>query len=246
MKQEPVLFTKLLIESIAEEHNISENKYKDFAKKFGITAALAGSLYAGRELSKDDSKLKTAVASKIASIKKEEPINHKEILMKQAYKESGFNPNAVSSRGAKGLTQIMPITLTDYLKSTGKKPEDVDLNDVEQSIDIQVKTMKDLYNATFIEKENQSEIVRMAKTLAAYNWGRGNTSSLLKKLKDRGFDIYNSLDWVKELPKETSDYINKILLQKDSKFNKDFEKAKKELSNKNIVNYYQKIKTLEK
>ena len=96
---------------------------------------------------------------------------------------------------------------------------------------------------SFIKKENQSEVVRLAKTLAAYNWGRGNLSRFLSKLKEEGkVDMYNSLDWVKQLPLETSDYINKILLKKDPKFEKEFEKAIKSDKNKKIVSIYNNLK----
>ena len=98
-------------------------------------------------------------------------------------------------------------------------------------------------NSSFIKKENQSEVVRLAKTLAAYKWGRGNLSKFLNKLKEEGeVDIYNSLDWVKQLPLETSDYINKILLKKDPKFEREFEKAIKSDKNKKIVSIYNNLK----
>jgi soluble lytic murein transglycosylase-like protein len=245
MNKDSVLLTHLLIESIVEEHAIDEVDLKKLGRRAVATAAVAGALYGGSQLYKNSGNAKEKPGIEY-SIKNQEIPTHSEILMRQAYKESNFNPKAISPKGAKGLTQIMPSALTDYLKRTGKKAQDVNLDDIKQSIDIQLKTMESLYNASFIDKENQSEVVRLAKTLAAYNYGRGNVEKLLTKVKEEGGDIYNSLDWVKRLPKETSDYVNKILLAKDSKFEKNYKKAIESQKNRNIVGYYKKIKDLEK
>lgn len=237
----------MLIETIAEENDIDEGRAKDYIKKLAVGSALAGSLFAGRELYKDDSSIKKGLQDKVASIKNQKKINHSGFLMKQAFVESRYKKNAISPKGAKGLTQIMPSTLQDYLKSTGKNIEDVDLFDIKHSVDIQIHTMQNLYNATFIEKENQSEIVRLAKTLAAYNWGRGNLSNFLEKLKKNGENIYTSLDWVEKIPnKETREYINKILLKTDEKVEEEYKIALAAKENKPIVNLYKKQINLEK
>ena len=99
--------------------------------------------------------------------------------------------------------------------------------------------MNDLYNASFIDKENQSEDVRLAKTLAAYNWGRGNLLNFLNEEKESS-DIYKSLDWVEKLPNETKTYINKILGNNDQ-FNKDYNKAVNNEKYTYIVNEYKSI-----
>jgi hypothetical protein len=245
MRNNRVLLSHLLIESIAEEYNVDEG-LKDILKKGAVVAALGtagavGAYKAGKSLlNKGDSD-----SQKVYNIKDEVPMTHEEVLSRQAFKESRLDPNAVSPRGAKGLTQIMPSALEDYLKATGKKIEDVNLMDIRNSIDIQVQTMKSLYNSSFInkEKEGQTEVVRLAKTLAAYNYGRGNLSSLLNKIKEEGkIDIYNSLDWLDKLPLETSDYVKKILLKKDPKFEREYQKSIKSDKNKKIVSYYKKIK----
>ncbi len=242
MKKDSVLFTQLFIESIAEEYNIDE---RNFLKKAAATAALGASLYGGGLAYKNIAN-KSAGVDKVQSVKNEKKINHSEFLLKQAFVESGLNSEAISPKGAKGLTQIMPSALQDYLKSTGKKIEDVNLFDIKHSVDIQIKTMQSLYNSTFIEKENQSEIVRLAKTLAAYNWGRGNMANFLKKLKDQGEDIYNSLTWVEKLPEEPKNYINKILLKKDKAIERQYQEAIKDPENKSIVSLYKKDINLEK
>ena len=177
-----------------------------------------------------------------------EEMTHGDILLRQAFKESRFDPKAVSHKGAKGLTQIMPSALEDYIKNTGKDPKKINLNDPKTSIDIQVYVMKNLYNSNFIniKGKGQTKKVRLAKTLAAYNYGRGNLSKLLNRLKEEGkVDIYKSLDWTKELPKETSDYIDKILLKKDTKFDEQFKEATRSKKNKGILRYYSKIINLD-
>ena len=149
----------------------------------------------------------------------------KHYLRKQAFRESEYDPGAISPMGAIGLTQIMPSTYQDYLKSTGDKPGN--LTDPKESVKVQKWIMDGLYNAGFINKPNQSEKVRMAKVFASYNAGRGNVSRKLEEAKKKGIDIYNTLDWTKELPKETRTYIDQILLNKDADFEERYQKALK-------------------
>ena len=52
---------------------------------------------------------------------------------------------------------------------------------------------------------------RLLKSLASYNWGRGNVLNLLKAQKAKGSDIYNSTEWMQHLPKETKEYIQMIV-----------------------------------
>ena len=156
------------------------------------------------------------------------PVNYEkgltnELLQRQAYKESTFNPAAVSPAGYKGLTQIGEGVLEDYSNKKGGKK--LDPFNPEDAVELQKFAMNDLYNASFINKPEQSDSVRIAKTLAAYNWGRGNLSNYLNEQKSKGVDIYDSYDWLNNLPKETSDYVNKILLQEDPSFNKNYKKA---------------------
>jgi membrane-bound lytic murein transglycosylase MltF len=246
-KNNNVSLTYLLLESVAEQNNIKEGKFKNFIKRNIVPYALGAASTVAVTNNNIKDKIKDFTKTTYSkSIEKEKGIDFSEILTNQVFKESEFDPNAKSPKGAKGLTQIMPSALADYAKSIGKKPEDVNLNDKKQSMDIHIKTMKDLYNAEFIKKNNPSQIVRIAKTLVSYNWGRGNASSFFNKLKKEGYDIYNSLEWVEKLPKEPRDYVNAILLKKDSKFNRRYDNAIKNKNNLDIIKYYQKIKDLDK
>jgi soluble lytic murein transglycosylase-like protein len=160
-----------------------------------------------------------------------------ELLVRQAYRESTFNPKAVSPAGYKGLGQIGDQVIKDYKKANNITGT-IDPFNIKQNSDVHKYSMNELYNSSFINKPGQSEEVRLAKTLAAYNWGRGNVINLLNDLKEDGVDIYNSLDWVDKLPKESRNYINDILLQKNTTFNTDFSKALSNQKNKPITKLY--------
>jgi hypothetical protein len=173
------------------------------------------------------------------------PANYKkgltnELLQRQAYKESTFNPAAVSPAGYKGLTQIGEGVLEDYSKKKGGKK--LDPFNPKDAVELQKFAMNDLYNASFINKPEQSDSVRIAKTLAAYNWGRGNLANYLNEQKDKGVDIYDSYDWLNNLPKETSDYVNKILLQEDPSFNKNYKKASTNPKYEEVTSLYDQKK----
>jgi len=148
------------------------------------------------------------------------------LINRQQYKESNFNPKAVSPRNARGLAQIMPNVEGDAVKAGVVKQGD-NIYDPVVNEKIQKWYMNNLYNSTFINKKDveQKDSVKLAKVLAAYNWGRGNVSEYLTKQKERGVDIYNSYDWIKDLPKETSDYVNAILLKKNSNFEDNYKRA---------------------
>ena len=177
-------------------------------------------------------------ASKSIAIEKGAPTKGltNELLQRQAYKESTFNPSAVSPAGYKGLTQIGEEVIADYSKKKGGKK--LDPFNPQDAVELQKFAMDDLYNSSFINKPNQSDSVRIAKTLAAYNWGRGNLYDYLGQQKKKGVDIYNSYDWLKDLPKETSDYVNKILLQQDPSFNKNYTRAITNPKYKSVTSLY--------
>jgi hypothetical protein len=160
-----------------------------------------------------------------------------ELLIRQAYRESKFNPKAISPKGYKGIGQIGDNVIADY-KKANNITGNIDPFNIKQNSDVQKYSMNELYNSSFINKPNQSEQVRLAKTLAAYNWGRGNLFDLLGDLKEEGADIYNSLDWINKLPEESRKYVNDILLQKNTIFNNDFSKAVGDQKNKSIKSLY--------
>jgi len=97
--------------------------------------------------------------------------------------ESNFNPIARSEKGAQGLMQLMPKTAAS-LGLRGKA-----VLDPEKNIAAGVKYFKDI--GRMLGKDDSLE-----NRLIAYNWGIGNFRKYQKGLK--------------QLPKETSDYIKKV------------------------------------
>lgn len=106
------------------------------------------------------------------------------LLASMSSAESGFNPNAKSGAGAIGIMQFMPATAQGY---------GIDPYNPSQSIDAAGKMMSGL-----LAKYGGD----MQKALAGYNWGGGN---LDKAIKEYG------ANWLQHAPKETQDYIKKIM-----------------------------------
>jgi soluble lytic murein transglycosylase-like protein len=100
--------------------------------------------------------------------------------------ESGGDPNAVSSKGARGLMQLMPATARD--PGFGIPPAKDDSN----AENLRVGTA---YLNALLQRYNGN----LDYALAAYNWGPGNTDRWISQGADPA-----------KLPKETRDYIPKV------------------------------------
>lgn len=142
------------------------------------------------------------------------PVRPKDIALRQAFMESNFNTKAHNSVGATGLYQVREDAMNDFNKATGRQLTKDSLLVADKNADARDWYMDNLLNAKWNQHE-QDERVQYAKALAAYNWGRGNLVNYLNKAKANKIDIYNSLDWVEGLPKETRDYV-KFILNEDS------------------------------
>lgn len=157
-----------------------------------------------------------------------EMVDQDAVKLRQRYAESAFNDAAKSPAGALGAFQIMPKTGEEYARRMNERGDLLDAAYNERMRDF---IWNDFYNSELASKGNPLDTVRTAKALAMYNWGRGNVATYLNNQKAKGADIYGSLDWIEGLPKETRDYINFILLNKDvpdtSKTQTAFEKAAK-------------------
>ncbi len=93
------------------------------------------------------------------------------LLASQCYQESGFDPNAVSWAGARGLMQIMPSTAKGY----GVSPDDLFNPQVNMSTAIKVINRLE---GNFKEISNPTE--RKKFVLAAYNGGFGHISDAMR------------------------------------------------------------------
>lgn len=104
--------------------------------------------------------------------------------------ESGGNPNAVSSAGARGLMQVMPQTARD--PGFGIRPSNgTQADDVRVGKEYRAK-MQDRYGGD------------LPKMWAAYNWGPGNLDDAIK--------MYGE-NWLKAAPSETRSYVARNMRQ---------------------------------
>ena len=157
-----------------------------------------------------------------------------DILRRQAFAESSFNPKAESPAGAQGLTQFTPTTVKE-LQRLGFVNEDFDIFDPKQAVEAQRAYMTYIQNKPYIAKG--SDEVQLAKALYAYNRGPSGALRNLTKLKGQ-YDIYNSLDWLEGINEESRGYIQKVL-GKNPEFNIQYDQALKSEDNRSIVDLYQ-------
>ena len=152
----------------------------------------------------------TATNTNVTTPVKTSNLNLDDIKHRQMMAESAGNTNAVSRVGAKGLYQIMDGAHKDYVAATGNNG---DLFDPKYNTKVRDWYMDWLGKSKIINTEGVSDFTKMARQLVAYNWGIGNLQKLLDKHRANGVDVDNSLDWLEGLPKETRDYVDKILLK---------------------------------
>lgn len=115
--------------------------------------------------------------------------------------ESNFNCEAVSSKDAKGLMQLMDSTAKDILKKNNIDLRDKELEEklLEPEFNINLGTR---YISMLITKYKNIELA-----LIAYNAGSGNVDNWIQQgiIKEDGSDIEN-------VPyKETNNYVRKII-----------------------------------
>lgn len=103
--------------------------------------------------------------------------------------ESGGNPNAISSAGARGLMQVMPGT--ERAPGFGIRPGNGTAGD------------RTRVGREYRAKMQQRYGGDLRKMWAAYNWGPGNLDAAIAKYGENG--------WFGRAPKETKDYIARNL-----------------------------------
>lgn len=102
--------------------------------------------------------------------------------------ESGGNPNAVSTAGARGRFQVMPSTARD--PGFGIRPSNGTPADDERVGREYRAKMQDRYAGD------------PAKMWAAYNWGPGNLDSAIAR---------HGENWLRAAPAETQNYVARNL-----------------------------------
>ena len=114
------------------------------------------------------------------------------IIKCQVNQESGFDPKAVSSCGARGLLQLMPATAADL---GIHNPDQLFIPQI--NLDTGIRYLKDQFDH-FIEIHDYNERIKFA--LASYNGGRGYINKALSIAKK---DIHSWMFW-----EPTSEYLS--------------------------------------
>ena len=106
--------------------------------------------------------------------------------------ESSYDPKAVSHKGAVGLWQLMEGTA----RALGLR--------VDKEVDERLDPFKSTLAAVKYIKYLKEKFKSWTLVLIAYNWGEGNLRRLLE-------EVSNEEEILSRVPKETRDYVNKIL-----------------------------------
>jgi soluble lytic murein transglycosylase-like protein len=139
----------------------------------------------------------------------QDSIDLNRMIDRQMAVESSYLPGRTSSAGATGLGQFRPIAQKEVVR-LGIMPEGWDPNDPQQARDAMYGYMENLYDREWVHAGDSDPMVAYAKAAFAYNAGEGTAVSELNRLKKQGYDIYNSLDWIKEINKESREYIEQL------------------------------------
>jgi hypothetical protein len=107
--------------------------------------------------------------------------------------ESGGKQEAVSSKGARGLMQLMPATARDL---------GVDAKDPKQNVE----------GGSRYLQQQLTEFGDESLALAAYNWGPNNIKRAMAKVKAEGKrPTWANIKAYIKIPKETREYVDKVL-----------------------------------
>ena len=118
-------------------------------------------------------------------------------LLAVALVESGFNPQALSPKGARGLWQLMPATAARYGLTV--EPLNDHRTHPEHSTRAAARYLRDLYQ----------QFGDWKLALAAYNWGEGKVQRVINKTGLRDFDEIARRGL---LPLETRNYVPAVLV----------------------------------
>ncbi|MCR9236082.1 MAG: lytic transglycosylase domain-containing protein [Alphaproteobacteria bacterium] len=129
----------------------------------------------------------------------------KALVYSIARQESGFNPQAVSGAGARGLLQLMPATAKEVSRGLKLKYSKARLT----SDPTYNATLGAAYLGQLLAEYNGSMIM----TFAGYNAGGSRVRRWIKTYGDpRKMNVDGIVDWVESIPfTETRSYVQKIM-----------------------------------
>lgn len=119
--------------------------------------------------------------------------------------ESGFNPNAISSAGARGLMQLMPATAQLVAKQLKVR------HSKQRLLTDPAHNMK--LGSAYLDRLHNNYDGSLILTLAAYNAGPGNVQRWVRTNGDpRDFSTFDAIDWIEAIPiPETRNYVQRVL-----------------------------------
>lgn len=118
--------------------------------------------------------------------------------------ESEFNSSIVSSAGARGLMQVMPITARHVARDY-KIKADIDRLLSDQPYNV-------MMGATYIADRMDEFAGSYILTLAGFNAGPGRVRQWLKEFGDPREPGRDPLDWIERIPfTETREYVKKVM-----------------------------------
>lgn len=144
----------------------------------------------------------------------EAPVNQNAVKLKQKYMESTMNDNAYNKGSqAKGAFQITPVVLQEYTQRTRKTGDLYDPEFNEEVRDWYMNVRLPEFEA--LKRGHPSDSIRTGIGLASFNAGPGTVNKAITKAQAAGIDTDRSFGWLDYLPKETQDYVNFGLRNKD-------------------------------
>ena len=148
--------------------------------------------------------------------------------LRQRWAESRFKPNQISSAGAMGDYQIMPITLKDHIRRGGKNG---DLMDSKFNESVRDSFIDYLRKDPYYDEEHTNPKSFAAMIAGAYNMGNSSFKKKLKKLEAAGYNIRNSTDWVDAFDTtETRNYMKFVGLGQDGSGDLTIENMNKKIT----------------
>lgn len=131
-------------------------------------------------------------------------VPEKALLLAIAYRESDFNPRAVSPKGAMGLLQLVSKTAAAAAKRLGVQHTDAKLFDPSHNL-----LLGSTHVSTLLNDFNHSYLL----TTAAYNAGSTPINRWIKKFgHPHKTDHESTVDWVELIPyAETRNYVQGVL-----------------------------------